>query len=174
MAPNRQSTKTMEVVQPTSNTVQLKEIPIKVEKRSRITRCSSVSYSEEESPVLGSRPEYFPPLMSSKKTSCFILCGRNTYSSPSVADTFDAKWWPGVSSGLDEDYRQGKVKQRVVLEPEEKKEAVENDDQSSGFCWQQTRETAADEKELEYSWKSKIEELKPTKTGKWLVNVASG
>lgn len=166
MAPNRQSTKTMEVVQPTSNTVQFKEIPIKVEKRSRITRCSSVSYSEEESPVLGSRPGYFPSLVSSKKTSCFVFS--------SVADTLDTKWWPGVSSGLDEDDRQGKVKQRVVLEPEEKKEAVENDDQSSGFCWQQTRETAADEKELEYTWKSTIDDLKHSKTGKWLVNVASG
>ena len=103
--------------------------------------------------------------MSSKKTSCFIFS--------SVADTLDTKWWPGVSSGLDEDDRQGKVKQRVVLEPEEKKEAVENDDQSSGFCWPQSCETA-DEKELEYTWKSTIDELKHSKTGKWLVNVASG
>ena len=139
--------------------MQFKDIPIKVEKRSRITRCSSVSYSEEESPspVLDSRPKYFPSLMSSKKTPCFIL--------NNGADTFDAKWWPGVSSGLDEDDRQGKLKQRVVLEPEEKKEAVENDDQSSGFCWQQARETA-DEKEVEYTWKSTIDELKHAKTGK--------
>lgn len=158
MAPNRQTT-TMEA----SNSVQFKEMPIKVEKRP--TRCSSVSYSEEESPVLDSRSEYnFPSLVSSKKTSCFIL--------GNVADTFDAKWWPGVSSGLDEDVMERKSKQRVVLEPEEKKEAVENDDQSSGFCWQQARETA-DEKELEYTWKSIMDEVKHAKTGKWLVNVAS-
>lgn len=166
MAPNRQ-TNTMEGVQQTTNSVLFKEIAIKVEKRSRITRCSSVSYSEEESPVLDSRAKYFPSLMSSKKTPCFVLSNG--------ADTFDAKWWPGVSSGLDEDDRQGKLKQRVVLEPEEKKEAVENDDQSStsGFCWQEARETA-DEKELEYTWKSTIDELKLPKTGKWLVNEASG
>lgn len=166
MAPNRQ-TNTMEVVQQTPNLVQFKEIPIKTEKRSRITRCSSVSYSEEESPVPDSRPKYFPSLMSSKKRPCFTI--------GNGADTFDAKWWPGVSSGLDEDDRHGKLKQRVVLEPEEKKEAVENDDQSSGlgFCWQQACETS-DEKELDYTWKSAIDELKHAKTGKWLVKVASG
>lgn len=151
MAPNRQTT-TMEA----SNSVQFKEIPIKVEKRP--TRCSSVSYSEEESPVLDSRAEYnFPSLVSSKKTSCFILSN--------VADTFDAKWWPGVSSGLDEDVMERKLKQRVVLEPEEKKEAVENDDQSSGFCWQQARDReTADEKEHVYVWKSITDEVKHAKT----------
>jgi len=164
MAPNRQ-TQTMEVVQPTSDSMQLKELPIKVGKASRITRCSSISYSEEESLVLDSRSEYFRSHGSLKKTSCFILS--------SVANTLNSQLWPGVSSGLDEDDRQEKVKQRVALEPEEKKEAVENDDKSSGFCWQQTRETA-DEKELEYTWKSTINEAKHAKTGKWLVNLASG
>jgi len=163
MAPNRQ-TQTMEVVQPSSNSVQFKEIPIKVGKTSRITRCSSVSYSKEESLVFDNRSEYFRSL-ASLKTSCFVFS--------SVANTLNSQLWPGVSSGLDEDDRQEKVKQRVALEPEEKKEAVENDDKSSGFCWQQTRETA-DEKELEYSWKSTIIEAKYAKTGKWLVNLAIG
>lgn len=167
MAPNPSShrqTQTMEVVQPTSNSAQFEEIPIKVGKTSRITRCSSVSYSEEESFVLDSRTEYSRSLASLKKTSSFIL--------NSVADTLNSKWWPGVSSGLDEDDRQGKVKQRVALEPEEKKEAVENDDKSSGFCWQHTLDTAV---EKEYTWKATIEfEAKHLKAGKWLVNLTSG
>jgi len=50
---------------------------------------------------------------------------------------------------------------------------VENDDKSSGFCWQQTGETA-DEKEFEFTWKSTTNEAKHTKTGQWLVNLASG
>ena len=158
MAPNPQ-TQTMEVVQPTSNSVQFGEIPSKVGKKSRITRCSSVGYSEEESLVLDSRAEYFRCLASSKKTSCCINLS-------SVAGALDSKLWPGVSSGLDEDDRQGKVKQRVALEPEEKKEAVENDDKSSGFnCWQQTQDTV-DKKELEYTWESTIDEAKHAKAGK--------
>ena len=155
------------VVQPTSNSAQFEEIPIEVGKTSRITRCSSVSYSEEESFVLDSRTEYFRSLASrSWKTSSFAV------QLNSVADTLNSKRWPGVSSGLDEDDRQGKVKQRVALEPEEKKEAVENDDKSGGFCWQQTRDTA-DEKE--YTWKATLEfEAKHVKAGKWLVNLRNG
>ena len=101
--------------------------------------------------------------MSSKKASYFLS---------HVAETLDSKLWPGVSSGLDEDERPEKVKQRVALEPEEKKEAVENDDKSSDLCWPQTCDTA-DEKVLEYAWKSTIDDAKDVKTGKWLVNLAS-
>lgn len=167
MAPNPKS-QTMVVVQPVSNFQQVEKNPIKVEKTSRIMRCSSVSYSEEESLVLDCRSEaeYVRSLRSLKKTSCILS---------STAETLDSKWWPGVSCGLDEDERQGKVKQRVTLEPEEKKEAVENDDKSSGFCWQETltRDTA-EEKKLEYTLESTVREAKHVNAGTLLVNLASG
>ena len=164
MAPNPQS-QTLVVVQPVSNLQQVEKNPISVEKTSRIMRCSSVSYSEEESLVLDCRSEaeFVRSLRSLKKTSCVLS---------SFAETLDSKWWPGVSCGLDEDDRQGKVKQSVTLEPEEKKEAVENDDKSSGFCWQ-TRDTA-EEKKLEYTLESTIREAKHVKASTLLVNLASG
>lgn len=89
--------------------------------------------------------------------------------------TLNSERWPGVSSGLDEDERREKVKQRVAMELEEKKEAVENDDKS--ICWQQqtgqTLDTYKFTDEKKNTWKSMILELeaKQLKAGKWLVTL---
>lgn len=161
----------MMIVQPSLKPVHLEESPFKVEKTSRITRCSSVSFSEEEeeSFVFG-RTEYVHALASWKKKtsrSSLTILGR-------VVGTLNSERWPGVSSGLDEDERRDKGKQKIAMEPEEKKEAVENDDKS--VCWQQlgrqTLDTCPPDKSM-YTWKTKILELegKQVKAGKGLVNL---
>lgn len=154
----------MMIVQPTLKPAQFEENPFKVEKTSRITRCSSLSFSEEEEGFVLGRTEYVRSLASWKKTTSCSLFSVDV-------GTLNSERWPGVSSGLDEDERREKVKQRVAMELEEKKEAVENDDKS--FCWRQTVQTLdtyiTDEKKN--TWKSTILELeaKQVKAGKWLV-----
>ena len=173
MAPNRkltyptQTTETV-MVQPLSKTAHFKENPFKVEKTSRIMRCSSVSYSEEEKGlVLADRTEYVRSLAScSWSRSLFTI----NFDSASVVDALNSEQWAGVCSGLDEDESREKVKQRIVMEPEEKKEAVENDDKS--FSWLQTSGTCLPD-ENKYSWKSATLELKTkeVEAGEWQVNL---
>ena len=111
------------VMQPSSNLVCLK--PAKFETQppiaignSRIKRCSSVSCEEEER-LQFDRTSFFA--MSIKKT--FTICN-------SATGTLNTAW-PGVISGLEEDERPAKGKEKMPVEPEEKKLAVENDDNSS-------------------------------------------
>ncbi|KAL9982084.1 hypothetical protein ACROYT_G010878 [Oculina patagonica] len=155
MAPNRScQTETMMIVQPTLIPAQFEESPFKVEKTSRITRCSSLSFSEEEEGFVLGRTEYVRSLASWKKTTSCSLFSVDM-------GTLNSERWPGVSSGLDEDERREKVKQRVAMELEEKKEAVENDDKS--ICWQQqtgqTLDTYKFTDEKKNTWKSMILEL---------------
>lgn len=170
MAPNRkltyptQTTETV-IVRPALKAAHLIESPLKVEKTSRIMRCSSVSYSEEEkSLVLADRTEYVRSLASWSRSSFTIL------DSASVVDAINSEQWAGVSSGLDEEERREKTKQRIVMEPEEKKEAVENDDKS--FCWLQTSDPCLPD-ENKNTWKSSMLELKTkhVEAGKALVNL---
>ena len=170
MAPNLScQTRTKMIVQPSSNVAKFEETPFSVEKTSRIMRCSSVSLSEEEEQsVVVDRAEYFRSFASRswKKTSFTI---HNSYT---FEDACNREWWPGVSSGLDEDdERQRNVKQRVAIEPEEKKakEAVENDDKSVSFIWHKKLDAFPpdDEKKYTIEIKKKEEiEIKDVKAGK--------
>ncbi|XP_022808956.1 uncharacterized protein LOC111345934 [Stylophora pistillata] len=144
MAPNRSETLTMPTnAQPTSDVATFEEMPFKLEKRSVYARCSSVSVSAEEESVhlqdMGK--DYYRSIASwnLKTTSSVTILGSFT-----GLEALSLENLPGVCSGLDEDPRQRKVKQRVAIEPENKnsKEAVENDDNSHSFsfCWQQKEE----------------------------------
>ena len=131
------------VLQPASDvvclkTAQFEEQPLKAMKNSRIMRCSSVS-SEEEQSFLYDRYEYQRSLVSIKKTTFAV---RNCTASSAVLNTV----WPGVSSGLDDDERRVKVKEKLTVELEEKKEAVENDDDSSTSTESSLFEYSLDEK----------------------------
>lgn len=145
MAPNRSQTLTVSTnAQPTSDVAAFDEMPFKVEKRSVYARCSSVSVSAEEESVhlqnIGK--DYYRSIASwnLKTTSSVTILGFTDLEALSLDNL------PGVCSGLDDDPRQRTVKQRVLIEPENKnsKEAVENDDNSHSFSflWQQKEEVS--------------------------------
>lgn len=116
------------VMQPSSNLVCSKAAKFETQPsiaigNSRIKRCSSVS-SEEEVRFGGTdRSSFLSFAMSIKKTSMFTICD-------SATGTLNTAW-PGVICGLEEDERPAKGKEKMPVEPEEKKLAVENDDNSS-------------------------------------------
>ena len=116
------------VMQPSSNLVCLKAAKFETQPsiatgNSRIKRCSSVSSEEEERLLFGRTDRSSLFAMSIKKTRLFTFCN-------SASGTLNTAW-PGVISGLEEDERPAKGKEKMPVEPEEKKLAVENDDNSS-------------------------------------------
>lgn len=137
-----------------------KEHHFKSKHISRIMRCSSVTSEEQESYLLD-KTKFRQWLVSSS------ICEKSRTVAFSDGGTSTSQQdWTEVTPALEEDERPTKVISKVRLEPEEKKLAVENDDESSAAEESISFEYTFEEK---YTLKAFQVESKSEKRGKSVI-----